>query len=81
MTKANLEEVHGTSAPVFVTVYIYVNEFKRGRISKNDQHRSERPMEASSSDMVLDDRQIRVSEIVELHHKGQSSQFCTIIRV
>ena len=34
--KAELDEVHGTSAPVFATVYNWVNEFKRGRTSQYD---------------------------------------------
>ena len=29
---AKLDEVHGISAPVFATVYNYMNVFKRGRI-------------------------------------------------
>ena len=31
--KAELDEAHGTSAPVFVTVYDWLNEFKLGRTS------------------------------------------------
>ena len=38
--KAELGEVHGTSAPVFATVYNWVNEFKRGSTSTKDEHRS-----------------------------------------
>jgi len=67
-----LDQVHGTSAPVFATVYNWVNEFKRGRTSTNDEHRSGRLVEVTSSemidkihDMVLSDRRIKVREIVE----------------
>ena len=42
--KAELGEVHGTSAPVFATIYNWVNEFKRGHTSTKDEHRSGRPM-------------------------------------
>ena len=31
--KAELDNIHSTSAPAFVTVYNWVNEFKRGRTS------------------------------------------------
>lgn len=70
--KAELDEVHGTSAPVFATVYNWVNEFKRGRTSTKDENRSGRPVEVSTPemidkihDMVLSDRRIKVREIVE----------------
>ena len=35
--KSELDEVHGTSAPVFATVYNGVNEFKCGHTSTKDQ--------------------------------------------
>ena len=38
--KAELDQVHGTSAPVFAAVYNWINEFKRGRTSTKDEHRS-----------------------------------------
>ena len=34
--KAELDNVHSTSAPAFATVYNWVNEFKRGRTSTCD---------------------------------------------
>ena len=46
--KAELDIAHGTSAPVFETVYNWVNEFKRGRTSTKDEHRSERPAEVTT---------------------------------
>ena len=70
--KAELDEVYGTSASVFATVYNWVNEFKRGRTSTKDGHRSGGPVEVTTlemigkiHDMVLSDRQIKVREIVE----------------
>jgi len=48
--KAELDNVHSTSAPVFATVYNWVNEFKREikrRISTCDAPRSRRPIEAT----------------------------------
>ena len=61
-----------TSAPVFVIVYNRVNEYKRGRTSTKHEHRSERPVEVTTPemidkmhDMVLSDTQIKVREIVE----------------
>ena len=46
--KAELSEVHGTSAPVFATVHNWVNEFKRDRTSTTDEHRSGRPVEVTT---------------------------------
>lgn len=70
--KAELDAVHGTSAPVFATVYNWVNEFKRGRSSTKDEHRSGRPVEVSTPeiidkihDLILSDRRIKVRELVE----------------
>ena len=70
--KAELDEVHDTSAPVLAAVYNWVNEFKRGRTSTKDDHRSGRPVEVTIPemidkihDMVLNDRRIKVREIVE----------------
>ena len=77
-----LDEVHGTSAPVFATVYNWVNEFKRGRTSTKDEHRSGRPVEVTTlemidriHDMVLSDRRIKVREIVEATGISQSTVF------
>ncbi|XP_011148888.2 putative uncharacterized protein FLJ37770 [Harpegnathos saltator] len=80
--KAELDEVHGTSAPVFATVYNWVNEFKRGRTSTKDEHRSGRPVEVTTPemidkihDMVLNDRRIKVREIVEATGISQGTVF------
>ena len=50
--KAELDEVHGISAPVFATVYNWVNEFKCGCTSKKDEHRSGRLVEVTTPEMI-----------------------------
>lgn len=47
-----LEEVHATSALMFLTVYNWINEFKRGFTSTNDEHRSGRSVKLTTSEMV-----------------------------
>ncbi|XP_036144769.1 protein GVQW3-like [Monomorium pharaonis] len=80
--KAELGEVHGTSAPVFATVYNWVNEFKRGRTSTKGERRSGRPVEVTTPaiidkihDMVLSNRRIKVREIVEATGISQDTVF------
>ncbi|XP_036149093.1 protein GVQW3-like [Monomorium pharaonis] len=80
--KTVLDEVHGTSAPVFATVYNWVNEFKRGCTSTKDEHRSGRPVEVTTPgminkihDMVLSNRRIKVREIVEATGISQGTVF------
>lgn len=70
--KAELDEVHGDSAPSLKTVCYWVNEFKGGRTSTSDEHRSGRPLEISTPEMiekihdiVLDDPRVKVRELVE----------------
>ncbi|XP_043252502.1 uncharacterized protein LOC122397414 [Colletes gigas] len=79
--KAELDEVHGTSAPAFTTIYDWVNEFKRGRTSTNDERRSGRPVEVTTPEMidkthnmVLSDRRIKVPEIVEITDISQETK-------
>ena len=50
--KAELDKVHGTSTPVFAIVYKWVNEFKRDRTSTKDEHRSGRPVEVTTHEMI-----------------------------
>ena len=50
--KAELDNVHSTSAPAFATVYNWVNEFKRGRTSTCNAPRSRRSIEASTSEII-----------------------------
>jgi len=52
--KAKLDNVHSTSAPTFVTVYYWVNEFKRGRTSICDAFRSGRPIEGAATSEIID---------------------------
>ncbi|XP_018395973.1 PREDICTED: uncharacterized protein LOC108774379 [Cyphomyrmex costatus] len=70
--KAELDNVHSTSAPAFATVYNWVNEFKCGRTSTCDAPRSGRPIEAATPeiidkvhDIVLTDQRVKVRELVE----------------
>ncbi|KAG5334181.1 GVQW3 protein, partial [Acromyrmex charruanus] len=70
--KAELDNVHSTSTPVFAIVYNWVNEFKHGRTSTCDAPRSGRPIEAATPeiidkihDIILTDRQVKVRELVE----------------
>ena len=75
-------EVYGTSAPVFATVYNWVNEFKRGHTSTRVEHRSGCPVGLTTPemidkihDMVLSDRRIKVREIVEAIGTSQGTLF------
>ncbi|XP_018314122.1 uncharacterized protein [Mycetomoellerius zeteki] len=70
--KAELDNVHSTSAPAFATVYNWMNKFKRGRTSTCDAPRSGRPIEAATPeiidkihDIVLTDRRVKVRGLVE----------------
>ncbi len=45
--KAELYAVDGESAPVFATVYDWVNEFKRGHTSTKDEYQSRYPAEVN----------------------------------
>ena len=63
---------YGNPIPVFATVYKWANEFKRGRRSTKDEHRSGGPLEVNTPemidkihDMVLSDWRIKVRGIVE----------------
>ena len=42
--KAELDEVHGTSASLFATVYNWVNELKHRHTSTKDENRSRPPV-------------------------------------
>lgn len=42
LKEINSAGVHGTFAPAFTTVYSWVNEFKRGRPSTDNEHTSGR---------------------------------------
>ena len=67
--KAELGEVHGTSAPVFASVYNWVNEFKRGRTSTKNEHRLGRPVEMTTPEILhekLDVKKISARWVVYL---------------
>ncbi|EFN89492.1 hypothetical protein EAI_01724, partial [Harpegnathos saltator] len=56
-----------------ITVRYWVAEFKRGRTSCQDEHRSGRPNEVTTSEMmkkihkmVLDDRRLKVRELADI---------------
>ena len=47
-----LAEVHGSAAPSYAQVKIWVEEFKRGRTSLEDEARSGRPLDATMKKCV-----------------------------
>ena len=62
-----LTNVYGSSAPSYALVKFWVGEFKRGRISLEDEARSGRPLDATDEemckkvrDLVYSDRRIQV---------------------
>jgi len=64
--------VYGDSSPSYSTTKKWAAEFKRGRISLEDDPREGRPKSATTPeiieqvhDMVLDDRRMKVREIAE----------------
>lgn len=72
-TKEKLDKYYGTSAPANSTVIYWFAEFKRGRTSTIDEHRSGRPKEVTTEeniekilDIVLADRRIKVRELVNI---------------
>jgi len=71
--KAELDSTLGESAPSFTTIKYWVAEFKRGRTSCQDEHRSGRPIEVITPEivkkihkMVLDDRRLKVRELADI---------------
>jgi len=69
---SKLKKVYGDSSPSFSTIKKWAAEFKSGRISLEDDPRAGRPKSATTPeiveqvhDMVLDDRRMKVCEIVE----------------
>ena len=82
--KAELDKVHGTSAPVYATVYNWVKEIKLGHTSTQHKHGSGRSVEVTTPtmfdkihDIVLSDQRIKVREISQAYRKVQYFQFCT----
>ena len=65
-----LTKVYGSSAPSYAQVKFWVGEFKRSRMSLEDDTRSGRPSDATDKemcnkvqDLVYSDRRIKVEEI------------------
>ena len=71
--KAELDFTLGESAPLFTTIKYWVAEFKRSHTSCKEQHRSGRPNEVTTAEMVRkihkmvwDDRRLKVRELVDM---------------
>lgn len=71
--KAELSSTLGESSPSFITVKHWIAEFKRGHTSWQDEHRSGRPNEVTTSaivkkihKIVLDDRRLKVRELADI---------------
>ena len=67
-----LADVYWSSSPYYAQVKFWVGEFKRGRMSLEDEARSGCPLDASDEelckkvrDLVYSDRRIQVEEIAE----------------
>ena len=72
ITKEKLDKYYGTSAPSDYMVRYWFAEFKRCRTDKNDEHRSGRPKEVTTQeminkihDLVLNNRRVKVRELEE----------------
>ncbi|KAJ3662521.1 hypothetical protein Zmor_006866 [Zophobas morio] len=71
--KAELDSTLGGSAPSFTTIKYSVAEFKQGRTSYQNEHRSGRPNDVTTRGMVkkihkrvVDDRPLKVREIADM---------------
>ena len=71
--KSELDDVHAGSAPALKTIYFWINEFKRGRRSTEDESRSGHPIEVTTQetidkvhDMVMEDRRLKVRELANI---------------
>lgn len=69
---ADMKNTLGEAAPSFSTVAKWTSEFKRGRQSVEDDHRSGRPKTATTPQMiqkvhniVMEDRRLKLREIAE----------------
>ena len=50
--KAELDQVHGDTAPTLMPVYFWINEFKTGRTSTIDEARPRCLVEATAPEMI-----------------------------
>ena len=80
-----LTNVYGSSAPLYALVKVGVGEFKRIRMSLEDETRSGRPSDATDEemcnkvwDLVYSDRQIKVEEIANALHISHGSVSTTL---
>ncbi|XP_036347344.1 histone-lysine N-methyltransferase SETMAR-like [Rhagoletis pomonella] len=78
--KAEIDYTLGGSALSFTTVKYWVAEFKRGRTSCQDEHRSDRPNEVKTPEMVkkihkavMDDRRLKVRELADIEGISKST--------
>ena len=69
----DLADVYGSSAPSYAQVKFWVGEFKRGRMSLEDEARSGRPLDATDEemckkvwDLVYSDNRTQVEEIAQV---------------
>jgi len=67
--KAELDEVHGDSAPALKTVYFWINEFKRCWTSEDEAHPG-RPVEVTTPEIiekihriVMENRRMKMRDI------------------
>ena len=67
-----LSDVYGSSARSYAQVKFWLGDFKRGRMSLEDEARSGRPLNATDEEMykkvrglVYSDRRIQVDEIAQ----------------
>ena len=77
--------VYGSSAPSYAQVKFWVGEFKRSRMSLEDETRSGRPSDATDEemcnkvlDLVYSDRRIKVEEIANALHISHGSVSTTL---
>ena len=80
-----LTNVYGSSAPSYAQVKFWVEEFKPGRTSLEDETRSGRPSDATDEemcnkvrDLVYSDRRIKVEEIANALHISHGSVSTTL---
>ena len=71
--EAELDFTLGKFAPTFTAIKYWVTEFKRGRMSCQDEHRIGRPNEPITTEMVkeihkmvLDDCRLKVPELADM---------------
>ena len=57
-----LDDVYGSSAPSYAQVKFWVGEFKRGRMSLEDEARSGRPLDAIDEEMCKKVRDLVYSD-------------------